>query len=109
MLLTAVAISGGLTSLGLGILCLTRPDPGVDCAVLVVVVPMLSLPIGAGLGIFGAAAAGWLVRETEESMADTGPLVLSPSEGERAIPLSSVRGSTGSPRTDEGGEVTRGR
>ena len=84
LLLAVVAISGGLTSLGLGIHCLTRPDPGVDCAVLIMLVPMLSLPIGAGCGIFGAAAAGWLVRaEGEEPAAEPEPFVLRQAQDER--------------------------
>ncbi len=65
-----VAASGGLTSLAFGIRCLTQPDPGADCAVLVAAVPLVTLPLAAGLGVIGAGMAGWLVRDEADAEAD---------------------------------------
>ncbi|MEE9277634.1 MAG: hypothetical protein V3V06_04435 [Dehalococcoidia bacterium] len=65
LLLTAVttlSFVGATTSLGFGVYCYTRPDPGVDCAVLTVLAPLITLPLGISAGVLAAARAGWLVR-----------------------------------------------
>lgn len=62
----AALAATGLTSLAFGIACLTEPDPGTECAVLIAALPLVTLPMAFGLAIVGAGFAGWLVRETDE-------------------------------------------
>ena len=56
----------GLTSLAFGIACVTEPDPGTECSVLIAAVPLVTLPMAFGLAIVGAGFAGWLVRGIDE-------------------------------------------
>ena len=53
---------GGLTGFGLGIWCYTEPDPGMECAALTALPPLVGLPAAGAAAIFGAARAGWLTR-----------------------------------------------
>ena len=64
--IAATALSAGSVSLGLGIYCYTQPSPGVDCAALTAVGPLVTIPLTAATGILGAARLGWLVRRGEE-------------------------------------------
>ena len=61
----ALAFAGGLASLALGIECFTE-DPVARCGVLAVAVPLVTLPLGAGLAVVGMGLAGRLVREGSE-------------------------------------------
>lgn len=64
--LAAAAFTAGAVSFASGVYCYTQPDPGTDCAVLIAILPLLFIPLGLTSAIFGAAHAGWLVRDEDE-------------------------------------------
>ena len=66
--------AGGLTSIAFGVHCFAQSEPDIRCGVLVVAVPLATLPLGVGLAIVAAGLAGWLVREeqSDEAAADAG-------------------------------------
>ncbi len=66
-LIAAVLATAGVTSLGFGIVCVTEPDPGAECALLVAAVPLITVPLAVGLAVVGAGFAGWLVRDIDET------------------------------------------
>ncbi len=65
-----VAFAAAAVSFGVGVQCYTQPDPGVDCAALIAILPLLFIPLGVTSGIFGAACAGWLVRDESDPSAN---------------------------------------
>ncbi len=73
-----LAIAGGLASLAFGIECFATDDPSTRCGVLTVAVPLVTLPLGAGLAVVGMGLAGRLVRElTEDETLGASPTELS--------------------------------
>lgn len=66
LVLAALSAAGGAAALGFGVHCFTQPDPGIECAALVTLGPLLAFPLSGGFAIFGAARAGWLVRAEED-------------------------------------------
>ena len=65
--LTVVTLTAAAVSFGLGVYCYTQPDPGIECAALIAILPLVLVPLGAISAIFGAAHAGWLVRANDEA------------------------------------------
>ncbi len=70
---------GGLTALGFGVACFVGGDRDATCAVLTVVVPLITLPLALGMAIFGATWRGWL---TSDSVEETGSSQGAPGESE---------------------------
>ena len=58
----ALVITGGIASLVFGIECFATSEPNTRCGVLTVAVPLVALPLGAGLAVVGAGLSGRLVR-----------------------------------------------
>ena len=62
------AAGGGLTSLGFGVACFADGHRDATCAVLTVVVPLITLPLALGMAILSAIWRGWLTSDpTEEA------------------------------------------
>ena len=75
----ALAIAGGLASLAFGIECFATDDPGTRCGVLAVAIPLVTLPLGGGLGVVGMGLAGRLVRaQTDDETPSASPTEPSP-------------------------------
>ena len=66
----AIGTAGGMMGFGLGIWCYTQPDPGMECATLIALPPLVALPAAGAAAIFGAARAGWLTRFATEDAAE---------------------------------------
>ncbi len=75
LLLAGTILAGTAASFGLGAWCVTQPDPGADCALLLAVPTLVGLPLGAAAAIVGAARAGWLERwgDDEGASEEAGP------------------------------------
>ncbi len=65
--LTVVTFTAAAVSFGSGVYCYTQPDPGIECAALIAILPLVLVPLGAISAIFGAAHAGWLVRANDDA------------------------------------------
>ena len=63
--------AAGLTCLAMGVYCYTRPDPGLACALLIALAPLVAWPLALGLALIGGANAGWLSRADEQEPAPT--------------------------------------
>jgi len=75
LLSLAIAFAaGGLTSVAFGVHCFAQSEPGIRCGVLLVAVPLATLPLAGGLAVVAAGFAGWLVREeqSDEAAAEAG-------------------------------------
>ncbi len=68
--LTVLTFTAAAVSFGSGVYCYTQPDPGIECAALIAILPLVLVPLGAISAIFGAAHAGWLVRANDEATGD---------------------------------------
>ena len=64
--LFGAAAGGGLTALGFGVACFVGGDRDATCAVLTVVVPLITLPLALGMAILGATWRGWLTSDPAE-------------------------------------------
>ena len=82
--LAIVFVAGGLTSIAFGVHCFAQSQPDIRCGVLLVAVPLATLPLAVGLAVVAAGLAGWLVRDeqSEEPAADAG----SEAENSRQAP-----------------------
>ncbi|MCZ6546004.1 MAG: hypothetical protein O6913_09915 [Chloroflexi bacterium] len=72
--LAIIFVAGGLTAIAFGVHCFVQSEPDIRCGVLLVAVPLATLPLAAGLTVVAAGLAGWLVREeqSEKPAADAG-------------------------------------